>query len=104
MKVPAVPLHQTTAYTYRHTDRWEEFMKYAAEMSIGAIIYIPCFINICSGIQKLMQGGYRDIHHGDHISLLLFFQNKKSRLNWDGFVTVLSEFFELHLSIYTAYS
>jgi hypothetical protein len=48
-------------------------MKYAAEMSIGAMIYIPCFINICLRIQKLMEGGYRDIQHGDQIRLLLFF-------------------------------
>jgi hypothetical protein len=31
-------------YTYRHTDRWEGFMKYATEMGSVAIIYIPDFI------------------------------------------------------------
>jgi hypothetical protein len=32
-------------------------MKYAVEMGSGAIIYIPSFIKIGSGIQKLMGGG-----------------------------------------------
>jgi hypothetical protein len=54
-------------------------MKYADEMGSGAVIYVPSFINIGSGIQKLMGGG---IHrqHGDRISLLLFFKNKESGL------------------------
>jgi hypothetical protein len=29
-------------------------MKYAIEMSSGAMIYIPSFIKICSVIQKIM--------------------------------------------------
>jgi hypothetical protein len=29
-----------------HTDWWEGFMKYAAEMSSGAMIYTPGFIKI----------------------------------------------------------
>jgi hypothetical protein len=61
-------------------------MKYAAEMGSGA--------STCSG------GGYR---HTD-INLLLLFQNKENRLNWNGSVTVLLEFFQLSLSVYTAYS
>jgi hypothetical protein len=32
-------------------------MKYAGEMGSGAIIYIPGFIKIGSGVQKLMGGG-----------------------------------------------
>jgi hypothetical protein len=44
-------------YTYRHTDWWEGFMKYTVEMGLYAMIYIPTFIEIGSGIQKLM-GGY----------------------------------------------
>jgi hypothetical protein len=32
-------------------------MKHAVEMGSGAMIYIPCFIKIGSGIQKLMKGG-----------------------------------------------
>jgi hypothetical protein len=31
-------------------------MKYAVEMSTGAMIYIPSFIKICSGIQNLIEG------------------------------------------------
>jgi hypothetical protein len=36
-------------------------MKYAVEMGSGAMIYIPSFIKIGSGIQKLI-GRYTDIH------------------------------------------
>jgi hypothetical protein len=35
-------------------------MKYAFEMGSGAMIYIPSFIKIGSGIQKLMGRGYTD--------------------------------------------
>jgi hypothetical protein len=45
---------------YRHTDWWEGFMKNAAEMGSGAMIHIPSFIKIGSGIQKLMAEGYID--------------------------------------------
>jgi hypothetical protein len=31
-------------------------MNYAVEMGLGAMIYIPSFINIGSGIQKLIGG------------------------------------------------
>jgi hypothetical protein len=34
-------------------------MKYAVEMGSGAMIYIPNFIKIGSGIQKLREGIYR---------------------------------------------
>jgi hypothetical protein len=34
-------------------------LKYAVEMGSVAIIYIPSFINIGSGIQKLIRGIYR---------------------------------------------
>jgi hypothetical protein len=34
-------------------------MNYAAEMSSGAMIYIPSLIRIGSGIQKLMGGIHR---------------------------------------------
>jgi hypothetical protein len=49
-------------------------MKYADEMSPGAMIYIPCFMKIDSGIQKT------DRQQGDLTSLLLFFQSKESSL------------------------
>jgi hypothetical protein len=35
-------------------------MNYAAEMGSGVMIYIPSFIEIVSGVQKLMVGGYTD--------------------------------------------
>jgi hypothetical protein len=59
-------------------------MKYAAEMGSAAMMYIPSFIKICSGIQKL-SGGYTDTQthgqHGDSIKPHLFlFQNKESTL------------------------
>jgi hypothetical protein len=37
-------------------------MKYAVEMGSGAMTYIPSFIKIGSGIQKLMGGGGRPTH------------------------------------------
>jgi hypothetical protein len=55
-------------------------MKYALDMSSGAIIYMQIFINIGSVIQKLMGGIHRHRQHRDLISLLLFFLNKGSRL------------------------
>jgi hypothetical protein len=51
-------------------------MKYAVEMGSGAMIYIPSFTEIGSGIQKLTGGIHRQ--QGDLISLFLFF--KESRL------------------------
>jgi hypothetical protein len=41
-------------YTYRHTDSWKGFMKYAVEMGSGAIIRIPSFITISPAIEQLM--------------------------------------------------
>jgi hypothetical protein len=34
-------------------------MKYAVEMGLGAVIYIPSFIKIGSGIQKLIEGDWQ---------------------------------------------
>jgi hypothetical protein len=34
-------------------------MKYAVEMSSGAMIYIPSFVKIGSGIQKMLEGDIR---------------------------------------------
>jgi hypothetical protein len=53
-------------------------MKYAVEMGSGAMIYIPSFIKIGSGIQKLMGRVHR--HTDSMVSLNLFFQSKKGRL------------------------
>jgi hypothetical protein len=44
-------------------------------MGSGAVILIPDFIKIGSGIQKLIGGIHRQ--HGDRISLLLFFKIRK---------------------------
>jgi hypothetical protein len=54
-------------------------MKYAVEMGSGGMIYVPSFIKIGSGIQKLMGGVYRQ--HADCINLLPFFQKKEGRPN-----------------------
>jgi hypothetical protein len=32
------------------------FMNYAIYMGSGAMLYIPTFVKICSGIQKLLRG------------------------------------------------
>jgi hypothetical protein len=56
-------------------------MKYAVEMGSGAMIHIPSFIKMGSGIQQIMGGDTRILgQQGDHISLLLFFQKKENRL------------------------
>jgi hypothetical protein len=39
-------------YTYRLADLWQGFMKHAVQMGPGAVIFIPSFIKIRSGIQK----------------------------------------------------
>jgi hypothetical protein len=54
-------------------------MKYAVRMGSGTMKHIPSLIEIVSGIQKLI-GGETHRQHGDHISLLLLFQNKESKL------------------------
>jgi hypothetical protein len=61
----------------------EGIMKYAVEMALGGIIYIPSFIMISSDVQISWRGyTWRQKHRqqGDHISLLLYFKNKESRL------------------------
>jgi hypothetical protein len=58
-------------------------MKYAVEMGSGTMTYSPSSIKIDSGIQKLTEVGSQTYRQqGDHISLLLFFQNKESRLEY----------------------
>jgi hypothetical protein len=47
---------------YTHRDKWEGFMKYAAEMCSGAMICIASFIKIVSVIQKMI----REIHIQKH--------------------------------------
>jgi hypothetical protein len=70
------PLPSNDRGAHINTDWREGFMKYS-----GAMIYIPRFIKIVSGIQSLMgEGGFTDTQHGDVMSLLSYFQNKESRL------------------------
>jgi hypothetical protein len=46
-------------------------MNYAVKMGPSAMIYIPSFTKIGSGIQKLLWGVlFTDTQHGDRISLL----------------------------------
>jgi hypothetical protein len=52
-------------------------------MGSGAVIYIPGFIKIGSGVQKLIGGIHRHTHtekQRNLITLLYFFLNKESRL------------------------
>jgi hypothetical protein len=52
----------------------------AIEMGSGAMIYIQSFIKIGAGIPKLLRRIQTHRQQGDIICLLLFFQNKESRL------------------------
>jgi hypothetical protein len=51
-------------------------------MGSGAVIYVPSFIKIGSGVQKLIRWRDRHTHEQqrDLISLLYFFQNKERML------------------------
>jgi hypothetical protein len=63
-------------------------MKYAVEMDSIAMIYMPSYIQIVSGIQKLITGDSQTHRqYGDCISLLLFFQNTDSRLKIQSNIT-----------------
>jgi hypothetical protein len=55
-------------------------MKYAVEIRSGAMIYTSSFIEIGSSIQKSIVGIHSHRQHGDLICLLLFYQNKESRI------------------------
>jgi hypothetical protein len=48
------------AHIDTQTDK-DGFMKYGFEMGSGAMIYLPSFIKIGSGSQKLTGGGSADI-------------------------------------------
>jgi hypothetical protein len=56
-------------------------MKYAAEMSSGARIYIPGFIKITSVIQKFIGDTQTHRSHGVLVSLLLIFHKKEIGIN-----------------------
>jgi hypothetical protein len=62
-------------------------------MGSGAMIYVPSFIKIGSGIQKLIVGDSQTHRqHGDLICLPVFFQNKKSRLKGGDILEKLSDY------------
>jgi hypothetical protein len=69
--LPSRCLATIGGYTYGHTYWGEGFMKYAIDICSVAMMCIPSFIQIGSGIQKLIRGIHRQ--HGDLISLHLFF-------------------------------
>jgi hypothetical protein len=75
-----LPSNDREIHIQTHRLRREGFMKYAIEMDSRAMIYIPNFIKNGSGVQKLIGGGQTHRQGGDLISLPLFLQNKKSRL------------------------
>jgi hypothetical protein len=53
-------------------------MKYAVEVGSDATIYVPNFIKIGSGIEKLIGRGNAQTHIS--YAYFYFFQNKESRL------------------------
>jgi hypothetical protein len=58
-------------------------MKYVVKMGLGVMIYVPSFVKIGSGIQKLIGGLHRHTDHrqdGHRMSLLFFVQNKENKL------------------------
>jgi hypothetical protein len=58
-------------------------MKYAIEMDSGGMIYVPGFIKIDPGVQKVLWEGIlvrTHMQQGDLVCLFLLFQNKKGRL------------------------
>jgi hypothetical protein len=78
--LPSRCLATIGGYTYRHTDRWEGFSISAVEMGSGAVLYVPSFIKIGWGIQKLIVGDTQTHTHRqqrDLISLLYFFKIRK---------------------------
>jgi hypothetical protein len=61
-------------YTYKHTGWWEKLFNWTVEMGSGAVMYVPYFMKIGSGVQKLIRGIHRHTHRQQHdlISLLYF--------------------------------
>jgi hypothetical protein len=41
-------------HAQRHTGVWEEFMKYAVEIGLGAMTVTQSYVKIGSGIEKLL--------------------------------------------------
>jgi hypothetical protein len=88
MFLPIRCLATRRGYTYRHR-LLEEFIKCADEMRSGAIIVHTKFNKDWFRHSKFDRGGYTVIQHGDLISLLLFSQNKESRLKVQGASKIL---------------
>jgi hypothetical protein len=63
--LPSCFLSTIRGYTYRNTDWWEGFFNYSVEMGSAAVIYeyVPSFIKIGSGVQRLIRG---DTHTHTH--------------------------------------
>jgi hypothetical protein len=72
-------------HTDTQIDGWQGFMKYAAEMGSGAMIYMPSFRRDWFRHLNVIGGGFIDRQHGDCTSLVSFFQNYKNRLKWAGY-------------------
>jgi hypothetical protein len=53
-------------------------MRNTIGMESSALIYIPSFIKICSGIEKLVWG--KGAQTGGRICLFLYFHNNENRL------------------------
>jgi hypothetical protein len=49
---------------------------YTVGMGLDTMLYIRSFIKNGSGIQKLMEGGFKDRQRPDRIILFSFFRNK----------------------------
>jgi hypothetical protein len=70
-------------------------MKYAVEMGSGAMIYMPSFMYIGSGIENLVRGIHRQTDsNGDLVRLLLFCRNKHSRLKTNILTTCAAQYEE----------
>jgi hypothetical protein len=71
--VTFLPSGCLATYIYRHAGG-KDFRKYAVEMGSGAMVSIPSFINIGSGIQKLIEGNLQaHRQHGVVISQLFLY-------------------------------
>jgi hypothetical protein len=67
-------------YTYRHTDWWEEFMKYPTEVDSGATVYIPSFIKISSDNSKVCRGTSTQTRRRSHKPTLGNYAQSKKRI------------------------
>jgi hypothetical protein len=57
-------------------------MKYAVEMGSGAMLHIPSFVKIGSGIQKLIGLDTQTAWKSHKLTFIFFFKNKESRLKF----------------------